>query len=76
MVQSEKERTEESREKKRGRCGRIRGGRDFCSTSQSTECTSVRKSAFVSNNIGIKLIHPERERNIQRGGREEEDERD
>lgn len=43
---------------------------------QSKECTSVRKSAFVSNHLSIKLIHPVTERNTQRGGREDEDERE
>lgn len=51
---------------------------DFYTTSHSKECTSMRKFAFVSNHLSIKLIHPERERGIYReeGGRVEEDERE
>lgn len=43
-------------------------------SSQSKEYTLVRKTAFLSNHLGIKLIHPEREREIYREeGRRERD---
>lgn len=59
-----------SEEDKKGRLVFIPGVRP------RKKCTSVKKSAFVSNHLSIKLIHPERERNIQRGRRQEEDERE